>query len=112
MESITEEWNTTLTNLFALYHDVNISLLKTKSQYCLAVQQAINSIDWKKELNEFVEKWKGVHTVEPMILTREDLSWDGQNYCEDSLNIMTNGEGTDDIQSQQCGSQIRTPSNL
>lgn len=110
IETVTCEWNTMLRNLLTLYHDVDISLLKTKSQYCLAVQQTINAIDWEKDLNEFVEKWNGVHSVDPIELTTEDLIIDNEDYEENILNIMTNGEGTVDVHSQQCGSSIRTPS--
>ena len=111
LESISSEWNSMLSNLLALYHDVDISLLKSKSQYCLAVQQVINSIDWQKELLEFVTKWKGVHSVDPIVLTKQDLAIHEDNYGEDSLQIMTNAIGTDDIESQQCGNFTGTPSS-
>ena len=112
IESIALEWNNLLVNMFKMGNDVDIILLKNRSQHCLKIQQTVQAIHWEDELKEFINKWKGVHFVDEIILTPRDLTiLDDEKYNEDALEIMNGNDGYGcDIETKQCSSRLSSQS--
>ncbi|GAB1220521.1 hypothetical protein ENUP19_0054G0095 [Entamoeba nuttalli] len=104
IEGIASEWNELLINMFTLGNDLDIEILKNTSKYCLKIQQSIQKINWTNDIEEFVNKWKNVHSVNDIILTSNDLALDDHILCDESTLEMIHNNGSSGTQTKECPS--------